>query len=102
MSLEHQSHGLERRRHTRVLGGGARRRHDDPHGARQQLLERFDAFARDLEVRLFRPQGLPLRVQHGGVADEGLPVGEPAFGVGGRRCDDDEHALRQPAGQGGE
>src|SRR5438445_4899638 len=98
--FQHQPHCVERRRHCRPLRRGARGRDEAANPARQQRLEGLDALARDLDVRLFCSESLPLRIQRRRVSGESAGVREPALGVRRRRRDYDEHALREPAGQG--
>ena len=99
---EHQPGRFERRRHPRPLRARAGGRHEHPHPAREQRLERFDPLARDLKVRLLRSQALALRVERGTFGEQRLHVRQPALGVGRRRRNHGEHPLWEAAGQGGD
>ena len=80
----------ERGRHPGPLRGGPRRGDQDPEPALEQGLERLDPLAGDLVVRLLLAQRLALRIERDRHVGEVLQIGEPALGVGRRRCDDGE------------
>ena len=84
---------FERGRHGGALGAGARRRDQQAQLAAQQRLERLDALAGDLEMRLVLAQRFALRIERDALAGQVLQVGEPALGVGGRGGDDGDQAA---------
>src|SRR5436309_9724301 len=89
-----ETHGLQRPRHPRPLGGRARRRDQHSSLPRQQQLQRLHPLAGDFEMRLFGAQRLALRVQDRGPR-EGPKIRKPPLCIGRRGRDHDEDPLRE-------
>ena len=88
---------VQRARHSRLLEQRARRREQHPQFAARQPLERLDALAGHLHVRLGLAKAFARRVQRNGrVGHERLQIGEPSLGVRDAFGGDDEEARRQP------
>ena len=93
---------------TRALEHRTSRRHEQAHATPRDLLQRLDALAGDLEVRLDLAESLPRRIERHRLllVVQRRQIGEPPFGVGQRFRDDDEESPlafspRERGGEGG-
>jgi hypothetical protein len=85
----------KRARKTRPLQHGAGGRHQQPDLTSCYLLERFDALARDFQVRLDLAKAFTRRIERDltGILGKRCEVGEPAFRVRKGLSDDNEKAT---------
>ena len=94
--------GRERLGKPRALQHGARRGEQNADLAARHPLERLDALARDLGVRLHLAESFARRIERDELlADHRLQVGEPAFGLGQLIGDDGQHPVRRMRGERG-
>src|SRR5436309_1949703 len=101
-NLDHEAPLLERRGYGSPLRGRARGGDHHADRAAQQCIDRFDAFAGQLVMRLHGTERLALGVQRGRFgAEQGLQISEPAFRVRRRGRNDGEHALWEAASERG-
>src|SRR2546428_7495444 len=103
IDFDHEPRLLESRRHRRPLGAGSRCSDQDTHRPAQQRLERLDALARELVMRLLGAQRLALRLECRHVGSKQcLQIREPALPVRRGGSDDGKDALRQGSSERGD
>ena len=94
---------VQRARHARFLEERARGREQDAQLAAADPLERLDALAGDLRVRLGLAESFARRIERDGASvEQRLQVGEPALRLGDAVGGDDEETRRQPARERGD
>jgi hypothetical protein len=93
----------ERAREARTLEQRTWRREQDANLAAADSLERLDALAGDLDVRLDLAESLTRRIErYRGLVDERVHVGEQSLGEWHAVGDDDEKARREAPGERGD
>ena len=94
---------LERARHARLLEQRARGGDEHAQLAARELLERLDALARDLHVRLGFAESFARRIERERrVVDQRPQIGEPALRFGDSLRGDDEESRRKTARERGD